>query len=90
MIIAVLDIAIVAVVLIVVVGVHVAVPLVMVQHDGVSSHSTRSSTCKKRNYRCTWTEGVVVNSITSTSIRNKSFKALESKRQPNYKSQELV
>ena len=46
MIIAVLDIAIVAVVLIVLVGVHIVVPLVMVQHDGVSSNSTRNSRVK--------------------------------------------
>ena len=87
---AVLDMAILALALIELVGVHIVVPMVMVQHNGVISNSNPNRTLKRRNCGCTSTEGVVVNSSTSTSIRNRSFKALESKRQPNYKSQELV
>ena len=84
------DMAIVAVLLIELVGVHMVVPVVVIQDNGVISNSNRKGTLKRRKCRCTFTKGVVVNSSTSTSISNRSFKALESKRQPNYKSQELV
>ena len=69
---------------------HMVVPVVVIQDTGIISNSNRKGTLRRRRCRCTFTKGVVINSSTSSSISNRSFKALESKRLPIYKSQELV
>ena len=69
---------------------HMVVPVVVIQDNGMISNSNRKGTLRRRRCRCTFTKGVVVSSSFSTNISNRSFKALESKRLPIYKSQELV